>query len=270
MKNLFQTINIILIILAVLCLSTSQFANQQTKYTLTIFVDEGRGKLTGHVFILLSDGKNEIYRGFYPNEVLEELEAMGGIPGPLFMIAGGEIRDDSKVVTEFGKAPNLHHWDVKRTYNISREGFNRALEGMEAVKTQGDKWWLTQHCGEFAEAIAKVAGVNLELPGFIGLRNRPKVFGEYLRQHGGIINEESDSRSDSISNNSDELVYDEKWRDCRDLWLEKESKCVDKIVKLALEGKIGVLDGESQRRIDDCAKEREKGFEDCDKKARRR
>src|SRR5207249_4208002 len=76
------------------------------KYTLTIYVDEGRGDLSGHVFVDLSDGKNHLFRGFYANEAVTDVFTKAPA---LIGAAGGEVRDDSG-----------HRWNVKRTYNITK------------------------------------------------------------------------------------------------------------------------------------------------------
>src|SRR4029077_9769549 len=88
-----------------------------------------------------------------------------------------------------------HKWDVKRSYNITKDGFDKAVEGIEIARKQGRTWWLNNHCGDFAEGVAKTAGVPLDLPFTFdprqpGGRDRPAVFGRYLRQHGGVTIEE--------------------------------------------------------------------------------
>jgi hypothetical protein len=171
-----------LIVLAVLmCLQLSVAARSTNaaprKYKLTIYVDEGRGAMVGHVFVELSDGWNKLFYGFYPSEAQED--AIGRLPASI-LGRGGEIRDDRR-----------HDWDVKRSYSITKKGFEKAVRGIELARSKGQKWWLNQHCGDFAEAVAKTAGVPIDLPftfdrrRSIG-RNRPAVFANYLRQHGGV------------------------------------------------------------------------------------
>ena len=141
------------------------------KYSLTIFVDKGAGELNGHVFVKLSDGKNNLYRGFYANEaVTDEF----GKATAAVRVGGGQIRDDAN-----------HTWDVSRTYNIAKSGFENALRAVEEIRKTGPSWWVNNHCGDFAEGVANAAGVPLHLPWTATGRDRPSIFGEYLLKHGG-------------------------------------------------------------------------------------
>jgi hypothetical protein len=130
-----------------------------SKYTLTIYVDEGNHAVFGHVFVELSDGRNDLFYGFYPGFGIRE-----------------RIHNDRD-----------HRWDVKRSYHIRRDGVRRAIRGIELARSQGQKWFLSRHCGDFAEAVAKTAGVPIELRWQPSGRDRPTVFGKYLRQHGGVL-----------------------------------------------------------------------------------
>jgi len=141
------------------------------KYSLTIFVDKGEGELNGHVFVKLSDGKNNLYFGFHANEaVTDEF----GKATAAVRLGGGEIRDDAKL-----------RRDVSRTYNITKSGFENALRAVEEIRKTGPSWWVNNHCGDFAEGVANAAGVPLHLPWTATGRDRPSIFAEYLIQHGG-------------------------------------------------------------------------------------
>lgn len=146
----------------------------QVTHTITIYVDEGAAALVGHVFVELSDGHNRLFRGFYPEEAITDAF---GKETALFRVAGGEVRDDK-----------THDWNVKRTYNITKEGFERALRGIDQIREQGTSWWLSQNCADFAEGVATTAGVPLHIAGL----HRPHVFGEYFRSHGGVLNRARD------------------------------------------------------------------------------
>jgi hypothetical protein len=151
-----------------------------TSYTLTIYVDEGHTDVVGHVFLGLSDGKNHIYRGFYPKEARTDVFGREIAP---FRLGGGEVRDNRD-----------HRWDVKRTYSITKEGFENALQAIELTRTKGSSWCLTNHCGDFASGVANAAGVSLELPQTRTGKNRPALFGAYLRQHGGVTRDQEVAR----------------------------------------------------------------------------
>lgn len=134
-------------------------------HQITVFVDEGRLSLTGHVFISLSDGVKTFHYGFYSKNKLLAIISAGG----------GEIRDDS-----------AHEWDVKRVYNIDETAYQNAFEAIIAWKNHNEAWWFDHHCGDFAETVLEAAGVNLPLNWSYTGRDRPAIFGRYLREHGGI------------------------------------------------------------------------------------
>jgi hypothetical protein len=169
--------NILRAMLIVTSLGAAANAATPTSYTLTIYVDEGG---VGHVFVELSDGKNDLYAGFYPREAIsEEIGRMFALPG----WEGGEIRDD-----------RLHSWDVKRSFNITRNGYRRAIQGIEQTRSEGRAWCLTNHCGDFSLAVGKAAGVSLSLPSSEVWKERPAVFGNYLMQHGGVSRDQAVNR----------------------------------------------------------------------------
>lgn len=150
--------------------------------TLTIYVDEGQGSVIGHVFVELSDGHNHNFYGFYPSEAQEDTF---GKPVSL-LGTGGEIRDD-----------RTHHADVQRTYHISKDNYDAAIRGIEAARKEGNHWWLSNHCGDFAEGVAKTAGIELNLPMTSTGRDRPELFAHYLLGHGGERIQPGATASDS-------------------------------------------------------------------------
>jgi len=151
------------VFVVLMCLQLSMAARStnapSSKYTLTIYVDEGNAFQFGHVFVELCDGRNDQFYGFYPGFGIRE-----------------RIRNDRD-----------HRWDVKRTYHITKHGFISAIRGIELARSQGQKWFVSHHCGDFAETVAKTAGVPIELRWQRHGRDRPAVFGNYLRRNGGVI-----------------------------------------------------------------------------------
>jgi hypothetical protein len=174
---------VVIFVLVAFIVGTSGLAYSQKrpapaqKYELTIFVDEGHGltEATGHVFVGLSDGKTTVYKGWYSeNPVLAP-----------FAKGGGEVRNDAHLA-EGG-------WDVKKTYPIDANGYRNALKMVDVWENQNIDWGLGEHCGDFAEIIANRAGADLDLPStFTGI-NRPGLFGDYLRKHGGVERESEGS-----------------------------------------------------------------------------
>lgn len=148
----------------------------QLTHELTIYVDDGQDSAFGHVFVSLSErgGKSTVYRGFYP----EDMEKKGAGVRQLTATAGGQSLDDSD-----------HRWDVKRLYRIKRSDYDRAIAEIKKWEQKDPNWCLlNRHCGDFAEHVAKAAGVGLDLPWSFTRDNRPELFGKYLRRHGGIVN----------------------------------------------------------------------------------
>ena len=72
-------------------------------------------------------------------------------------------------------------WDVKKTYNITDGGYREAHKLIDTWGTDGQKWALDHNCGDFAEAVARIAGVQLgALPKVLGVIT-PERWGLYLR-----------------------------------------------------------------------------------------
>jgi hypothetical protein len=134
------------------------------------------GQLNGHVWIGLwsgTSGHKWTHHGFYPDRLL-------GVPQILWP---GQIHEDSGRVTEGA-------WDVKREYRITPQAYSRALEAIMAWNRDETRWTFLTHCADFTEGVARAAGVGSNLPwSYInGGRNRPELFGEYLKKHGGEVN----------------------------------------------------------------------------------
>jgi len=145
-------------------------------YSITLFSDEGKGKMNGHVFIALSDGTETVYRGWYSNT-----KAYTAV----FGTDGGRLQDDTH-----------HEWDVKKTYSITKAGYDHATDAIEHWRTSGQPWSVNHHCGDFAEAMAQEAGVDIKLPRQWTGRTRPGLFGEWLEDHGGILHDSEAGRKD--------------------------------------------------------------------------
>jgi hypothetical protein len=154
-------------------------ADNSRSYSLTVFVDQGGRAAfdSGHVFVEISDGGRQTYAGFYPQEA--RTATFGKATGPLHL-AGGEIRDDRH-----------HRWDVRRDYSITSAGYLAALRAIEATRSHHGSWCLTNHCGDFALAVAKAAGVSLDLPTHRVWTDRPAAFGGFLLQHGGTTRDDA-------------------------------------------------------------------------------
>jgi hypothetical protein len=150
-----------------LCTSAFAFQTAPTDHTLTIYVDEGG---VGHVFVELSDKHNHNFYGFYPSEAQEDTFTKGVAP----FGTGGEIRND-----------RTHHADVQGTYHISKDNYDDAIRGIEAARKEGKHWRLSCNCGDFAERVAKMAGIELNLPKSSAGIVIPEVFAQYLLAHGG-------------------------------------------------------------------------------------
>jgi hypothetical protein len=141
-------------------------------YALTVFVDEGHGKLNGHVFLGLTSGNRTGYRGFYPS-----IHALG-----VASLGAGEIRDDARLAR--------NGWDVQKTFVVSRDSYDDALDLISHWNARGRAWGLRNHCGDFAETIVRAARIDIDLPAGLTGRNRPGLWGEALRVRGAVVNEE--------------------------------------------------------------------------------
>lgn len=160
-------------------------------YRLTIYVDEGHGELNGHVFFGLSDGQTTVFRGWH---------CWTKTAACLVGLNGGEVRDDSSLADD--------GWNVKRTYNITQAGYDQALRAMNNWESEGRPWAINHHCGDFAETITQAAGVPILLPPQLSGRNRPGLFGEYIRQHGGVAREANGDSSEASNDVFDDDAED--------------------------------------------------------------
>lgn len=182
--NIWRTFTITLALLIIGIPNVESRSNAGSKtgnssyYQLTIYVDEGDwpGDLNGHVFFGLTAGDTTVYRGWHSKNKLLAPLALGG----------GEVRDDSPLIDEC-------KWDVRKTYSIRQADFNNAVNIINNWSTDGRNWAITHHCGDFTEAVALAAGLPIKLSFNTteGGKNRPGLFGEYLRNHGGTPNSET-------------------------------------------------------------------------------
>src|ERR1051326_7795082 len=135
-----------------LAIHLATLARQAKRYTVTVFVDEGpqtageqlraaRGASrdanssgtivkTGHVFIGLSNGDINTYLGFFGNQ------------------EKGQVRVDADLVQN-------GYYNVSKTYEISEANYHAALAVATQWNTDGKRWALDHHCGDFAEAVAR-------------------------------------------------------------------------------------------------------------------
>ncbi len=176
------TITMALLIIGIPDIESSSNASSKignsSDYQLTIYVDEGdwSGELNGHVFFGLTASNTTVYRGWHSKNKLLAPLALGG----------GEVKDDSPLIDEC-------KWDIRKTYDIRQVDFNNAVNIINKWSTDGRDWAITHHCGDFTEAVALAAGLPIKLSFDVaeGGKNRPGLFGEYLRNHGGTSNSET-------------------------------------------------------------------------------
>ena len=131
-------------------------------YQLTIYVDEGndKGEITGHTFIGLSDGKNTEYSGWNT----------------------GGVEDSAHLESAY---ISKCKWDAKKTYDITKAGYEKALQEINKWDTDGKDYDLDHHCGHFANAVAQAAGISLPFKYFQFFTTRPQLFGDFLRENDG-------------------------------------------------------------------------------------
>ncbi|PYS91837.1 MAG: hypothetical protein DMF64_10890 [Acidobacteria bacterium] len=140
-----------------------------SNYQLTIYADEGSDKYEpfGHVFIGLTNGQTTLYKGWNTSNHVED---------------------------ESNRIANCD-WNVRKTYDITPSGYEKALQVINGWNTNKLRFYNVvrpgYHCGDFAEAVAKAAGVQINLSWQMTGRNRPELFGEYLRDHGADISAET-------------------------------------------------------------------------------
>jgi hypothetical protein len=116
----------------------------------------------GHVFVELSNGRINTYLGFYGNPPSQ----------------GGPIRIEPYLAEQ--------GWNVKKTYPISLQGYHAAFQIVERWNTDGRHWAAAHHCGDFAEAVVRAAGVDLVgLPCSVWAGHRPGLWAVYLKSTGG-------------------------------------------------------------------------------------
>gem|GEM_PF-6648788 len=181
MSRIESTRTIIATITCLILFLTSGNA-QSGPYSLTVFADGGAhgtsgsqslsqqsssgGSDFGHVFVELTNGDRHIYMGYY-----------GDPHNP----SRGQLRVDADLASK-------RYWDFYKTYPITETGYHNAQHVIDTWGTEMGTWKLWRNCGDFAEAIANAAGVDLQdVPKELGL-NTPRSWAGYLRDHGGVPN----------------------------------------------------------------------------------
>jgi len=106
----------------------------------------------------------------------------------VFGTDGGVIKDDSEHA--------LKAWDVKKTYPITEAGYKRVVDAVQNWEKSGRPWSVRHHCGDFAEAMAQEAGLDVHLPVRFTGRTRPGLFGEWLDKHGGVRRDSEAGKKD--------------------------------------------------------------------------
>lgn len=152
---------------------------QTGPYSLTVFADSGAhgssvsqqassgGSNMGHVFVELTNGDKHAFIGYY-----------GDPRNP----SKGQLRVDADLVSG-------GYWDVKKTYSVTKQGYDSAHQVIDTWGTSMGTWELWRNCGDFAEAIAQAAGVQLQgLPKELIRLNTPRSWASYLRKEGGTLN----------------------------------------------------------------------------------
>lgn len=149
------------------------------QYTLTIYADRGlsAGPVTteassgshpnlGHVFVELTHNEKQMYLGYY-----------GQPTDP----AKGQLRVDADLAKK-------GYWTVKKTYSITEQGYLDAHKMIDAWDSSGQSWRPWCNCSDFAEAVAKVAGIDLTDLGKVAGLNTPASWADYLFEHEGTVN----------------------------------------------------------------------------------
>lgn len=176
MQQISQKLATVFFAGCVVCLLAASAVTQNgggSGYRITIFADEGNdpNEMWGHVFVGMSDGRGETYSGFNPKHK--------GMPYD----PEGVVLDET--ATHIANC----QWDVKRTYSVTKQQYDAAMlvsrqwnDGKHVYSGIGGP-----HCGDFVEAVARAAGIDLDLSWrpTAGGRNRPGLFGDYLRGQGG-------------------------------------------------------------------------------------
>jgi hypothetical protein len=166
---------VVALTLAVTDVATGQSKeNALSTHRLTIYVDEGKDQLNGHVFVAVENGALTKVSGFYPQK-----KGAGALAG----LNGGEVRGDWQKIDK-------GEWDVKRTYNITESQYRNALRVIEDFERKRRDWSPQCHCGTMAEEVARAAGIRLDLPTpTFDFDTRPAQFAAYLRARGGVTND---------------------------------------------------------------------------------
>lgn len=162
---------LLLQLILILAGGATSVAVAQERYTLTIYVEEARPN--GHVFLGLSDGRNEEKWGWYTRGA----NVFTKLPG-LIGCSGGELRRDDATP-----------YTVSLPLQINRDAYyvlkSRALGQQAAGDFRQAKWSPINHCGDFVVDMTLTAGYKLNLPWHVTGYDRPGLFAQFLRANGG-------------------------------------------------------------------------------------
>ena len=130
----------------------------------------------GHGWVGVSDGTNSTIRGFYPSED----PGLGAAVGATY---DGVIRDDSSRPLGY----------VDMSFSITEEGFNNAMNTINAWQQNTPNWSLNNNCINFLLDVLTASGAdtsNLNMDDWRtnGWLDPRKIF-DCLRQNGGTIRE---------------------------------------------------------------------------------
>jgi hypothetical protein len=178
---------------------------QNGPYTITIFADSGAGPSTsapdgtsgsgpnlGHVFIELANGDKQMFIGYY------------GYGPSGRMPTKGQLRVDADLFRN-------GDYDVSKTYQITSTGYINAHQLLDIWGgPHGEKWGVYCNCADFAQTVASSAGLDLtDVPTDFGV-NMPKLWAQYLRTHGGTVNNHKPSTTNTASASDSEGILG-KW-----------------------------------------------------------
>jgi hypothetical protein len=108
-------------------------------------------------------------------------------------VAKGQLRPDTDLFRN-------NEYDVSKTYQITETGYINAHKEIDHWGgPNGDKWGVRCNCADFVQTIALSAGVNLtNVPKDLGI-NMPKLWAQYLQDHGGTVNNRKPVMTSAVS-----------------------------------------------------------------------
>ena len=128
--------------------------------------EESRSNM-GHVFIELGHDEKKAILGFYP-------------------VSKDKTRGEWRVNADLVQT---NAWTVKQTYQITAQGYEDAHKMIDSWHQTGQSWHLWCNCGDFAEAIARAAGLDVsDLSKLVGVFDTPTLWARYLYEHNGPLN----------------------------------------------------------------------------------